>query len=447
MLCCGRRFGKSILGEDRIIGPALNGLPVAWFSPDYKSLLENWRNLCKVLRPVTARKSEQEHRLDLITGGVIEFWALDKDPECSRGRKYARVVIDEAAKVRYLMRAWLESIRANLADYEGDAWFLSTPKGRNDFWQLYQRGVIGGEKHSDDWACWKRPTGDNPFIPASEIELMRIEMGAHIASQEIDAEFLEVGGRFFHEWDEEIHTCMPLADIPHFWNFFGGLDYGTRASSPSFYFVLMAANTFGDIYALDEIYLSGKTPTEMAVAVEAVLKRNGAPPGTLIAMDWANTFPPDKPEERVGEYPVEAFWARGLNCIPAVKNRHAGWARGREVLKGRRLAEDGVIVPKFRAVKGRCSHLIRTIPLQVYDERLGHLEDLDTEQEDHPVDGWRFALMTRPGPSGPDPSPDAVAQRELDRLMELLNAPPVERGNIVAHTIAQRRSGRGKGYA
>jgi phage terminase large subunit-like protein len=98
VVCCGRRFGKTILGEDVLIGPALEGKPVAWFSPTYKMLAEVWRDLRRVLAPVTRRVSMQEHRLELVTGGLVECWSLDS-PDVARGRKYARVVVDEAAMI------------------------------------------------------------------------------------------------------------------------------------------------------------------------------------------------------------------------------------------------------------------------------------------------------------------------------------------------------------
>src|SRR5450755_566644 len=43
VLCCGRRWGKTVLGMDRLIHPALQGKPVAWFSPTNKLMADTWR--------------------------------------------------------------------------------------------------------------------------------------------------------------------------------------------------------------------------------------------------------------------------------------------------------------------------------------------------------------------------------------------------------------------
>lgn len=41
-----------------------------------------------------------------------------------------------------------------------------------------------------------------------------------------------------------------------------------------------------------------------------------------------------------------------------------------------------------------CKHFIRTIPLLQYDEH--KVEDVDTTQEEHIYDMWRYVLMSNP---------------------------------------------------
>jgi phage terminase large subunit-like protein len=139
VLQCGRRFGKTCLGENRVIETALNGQPAAWFAPTYKLLADVWRHLVWSLKSVTASVNQQEKQLRLITGGIIDCWSLDQ-PDAGRGRKYKRVVVDEAGIVRLLQESWQEAIRPTLTDLKGDAWLLGTPKGRNFFHRLYARG-------------------------------------------------------------------------------------------------------------------------------------------------------------------------------------------------------------------------------------------------------------------------------------------------------------------
>ena len=144
---------------DRLIHPALQGKPVAWFAPNYRLLAEVWRELQTRLQPVLKSFSQQDRRLELHGGGTIEMWSLGS-PDSGRGRKYATVIVDEAATVRDLEEAW-HSIRPMLTDLQGEAWFLSTPKGMNYFKALYDRGQ---DPERPDWASWQMPTGENPHI-------------------------------------------------------------------------------------------------------------------------------------------------------------------------------------------------------------------------------------------------------------------------------------------
>lgn len=194
-MCCGRRFGKTLLCRNLLMDSALAGKPVAWFAPTYKSLLPAYREMVSLLANITARKSDQERRIELITGGVLEFWSLD-DPDGCRGRAYARIVIDEAASVVHLERAWNEVIRPTLTDYQGDAWFPSTPRGLNFFHTLYQRGQDPSEA---DWASWQMPTTANPHIAASEVEAARRELPAIVFAQEYLAQFIPDGAGVFRQ--------------------------------------------------------------------------------------------------------------------------------------------------------------------------------------------------------------------------------------------------------
>ena len=190
---CGRRFGKSTLAIELLSRPALEAQPVAYFSPTYKLLIELWRQLESTLRPVIKRSNATERRMDLLTGGVIECWSMD-NPDAGRSRRYARVVVDEAGLVADLGERWQAAIRPTLADLRGDAWLMGTPKGRNFFYECYQRGL---DDMQPDWMCWQKPTSANPHIHPDEIEAMRLELTERRFAQEILAQFLDDAGGVF----------------------------------------------------------------------------------------------------------------------------------------------------------------------------------------------------------------------------------------------------------
>ena len=190
---CGRRFGKTMLGVNRCAETLRQGQPAAWFAPTYKLMIDVWADMAEKMHDEIARLNKTEMRIEFNNGAVFDMWTLD-NPDAGRGRKYKRVVIDEAAMVRNFMKAWTAGIRPTLTDLRGDAWFFSTPKGHNGFWQLYQLGL---DPNQTDWACWQMPTAANPYIDPSEIEAARQMLPERIFAQEYLAEFLEDGGGVF----------------------------------------------------------------------------------------------------------------------------------------------------------------------------------------------------------------------------------------------------------
>ncbi len=183
VLCCGRRFGKSALAVNLLIETVLTGKPAGYFAPTYKLLDGTYNECLSALEPIVARKNEHKF-IELITGGRIEFWSLENEL-AGRSRKYKRIIMDEVAFAKNLWKLWTESIRATLSDFKGDAWFLSTPKGKNDFHKLFMRGV----SQEPNWASWQMSTYDNPYIDPLEIDDAKKDLPELAFSQEYMAQF------------------------------------------------------------------------------------------------------------------------------------------------------------------------------------------------------------------------------------------------------------------
>jgi hypothetical protein len=183
VLDCGRRFGKSKLAANILSENALEGHPGAYFAPTYKLLEGTFKDILTSLQSLISRKHENQF-IELVTGGSIEFWSLE-NPLAGRSRKYKLAIIDEAAFNRNLWQSWTEAIRPTLTDLKGSAWFMSTPKGKNDFYKLWMRGQTGEQ----DWMSWQMPTISNPHIDPTEIEAARRDLPELAFKQEYLAEF------------------------------------------------------------------------------------------------------------------------------------------------------------------------------------------------------------------------------------------------------------------
>jgi hypothetical protein len=200
-LKCGRRFGKTTLIK-KLSKPALqHGQFVGIFTPTYKDVAEVWKDLNHTFFPAISKKNEQLKQIETITGGVIDFWSME-DPNSGRGRKYHRVIMDEFAKAKRNKEAWQETIRPTLTDFKGDAWFLSTPKGKNNYFYTQEQLM----KEQPDWAFFKFTTYDNPFIDPAEIDSARNQLDAITFDQEYMAEDVDLNDRpFLYAFDRSVH--------------------------------------------------------------------------------------------------------------------------------------------------------------------------------------------------------------------------------------------------
>lgn len=221
-LRCGRRFGKTTLIEE-LSSVALDGWPVGIWFPTYKDLSEVWKDIKRLYAPITLRVSEQLKQIELIVPGaqrdaksLIDFWSME-DPDSGQGRKYKRAIVDEGAKAPKLYAAWENTIRPTLTDYQGDAYIMSRPKGKNNPFYLLE------EKHKpfDNWAFFHFTSYDNctdvgGYLQRSEIEEAKLQLDDINFRQEYMAEYVDANDRpFLYAWDDNKHVIESYTPNPH----------------------------------------------------------------------------------------------------------------------------------------------------------------------------------------------------------------------------------------
>jgi phage terminase large subunit-like protein len=220
----GRRFGKSRLalnasvighGPSRVFKGIAQGVDVVWISPDYPQSRAIWR---EEIRPrfsgvdgVTLNETERSIKIE--GGGMLELRSAEAI-DGVRGRKLGGVVIDEAAFLD-LEYAWRAVIRPALADLEGWAIILSTPKLGSYFNNLCAAAEQGSLGHA--WGQFHGSTRDNARLSRSEVDELYAEYPPEStdAAQELDADLIDEHGKlfkkeYFHRYDAADRTGMVI---------------------------------------------------------------------------------------------------------------------------------------------------------------------------------------------------------------------------------------------
>lgn len=281
-LCCGRRWGKSKLAVNLLSEPAIESFPTGYFTPTYKLLEGTFAECLNALHPIISRKHENQ-KIELITGGVIEFWSLD-NPYAGRSRKYKRVIGDEIAFAKNFWEQWTESMRPTLTDLKGDAWFLSTPKGKNDFYKLFMRGKSGEE----NWASWQMSTYTNPYIDPLEIDDAKKDLPELAFNQEYLAEFSENIANPFGL--DHISRCVyPISKEP-------SVCFGVDLAKKNDWTVIVGLDKFGQVSHFQRFQKDWKQTKETII---------GLPPG-IITVDSTGAGDPIA-EEIQNARETEAF--------------------------------------------------------------------------------------------------------------------------------------------
>jgi hypothetical protein len=189
-LRAGRRWGKSTILIAIAVSDALAGKIVGVFAPTYKLLSPLFGAIALALAGVpgvSVNRSLGEIRLP--HGGQVDGWSLDHTGRAGRGRKYHRVLIDEAAfGGDELVDTFAAAVVPATLDYRGSIVEASTPNGfEGHFWEICNVREHGFVEHH-------APTSANPHLPTEEIAYLRSTLRPEVASQELDALFVDMAG-------------------------------------------------------------------------------------------------------------------------------------------------------------------------------------------------------------------------------------------------------------
>lgn len=229
VLRIGRQFGKTMMGMNQAYYWAINdsGCNIGWVSPVYKQSEKVFDEMSKAFDSSFIKTNAQKLTVG-VNHSLIQFFSSERYDNL-RGFTFDYLIVDEAAWQQE--EAWTNVLRATVLVKGKKVLFLSTPRGKNWFYNLSNLDGVDSQYKS-----FKMSSYDNPLIDPKEIDAAKYTLPDQIFRQEYLAEFLDNGSGVFME--------MPINETPlDDTVYYAGIDLG-RADD---YTVLTVINSKGQM--------------------------------------------------------------------------------------------------------------------------------------------------------------------------------------------------------
>ena len=235
VLVAHRRLGKTVLAINHLIKRAIidkkeRGF-YAYLAPFRNQAKQNaWEYLKHYTAPIPFVKvNESELSIKLPNEATIRIFGAD-NPDALRGTYFDGVVLDEVAQMKPFV--WGEIIRPALADRNGWAVFIGTPKGINLFSELYDKALALSKKEDTEWAVMLYSVDQTGVINEKELASLREEMSENEFRQEFLCDFnaandnslisvdlvREATGRHYRETEYKAAPLIFGVDVARFGN-------------------------------------------------------------------------------------------------------------------------------------------------------------------------------------------------------------------------------------
>ena len=202
--CVGRQFGKSLMAINLSLYWMINNGPckVLWIAPTYSQTSKVQKEIMQAIGASNIVKNcnYSENYITLNNGSEIIFRSAEKYDNI-RGMTVEYGILDEASFMKE--DAWKEAIRPVFMVKGKKVLFISTPKGKNWFYELFQLAK------SSDYSQYTAYTGssyDTPYIDGLEIEDAKKTLPENVFQQEYLAKFIDSGGEVFTGLDKNQFT-------------------------------------------------------------------------------------------------------------------------------------------------------------------------------------------------------------------------------------------------
>lgn len=263
-----RRQGKTYIAN--ILGQLVSLVPgchILVMSPNYnlsQISFDLQRQLLKHFDLEVAKDNAKDRVIELTNGSTIRMGSVNQ-VDSTVGRSYDFIIFDEAALADG-ETAFNVALRPTLDKAESKALFISTPRGRNNwFSRFYQRGF---NDEYPEWCSVHATWQDNPRATTEDIEEAKKTMSEAEFNQEYMADFNVFEGQI---WKFDYENCVADLSEMEFRNcdVISGLDVGFK--DPTAYLVIMFDGE--KFYVVEEYYEAEKTTEQHAQVIGEIMER------------------------------------------------------------------------------------------------------------------------------------------------------------------------------
>lgn len=255
---CGRRFGKTYLSIFTMLDKASVPNSKVWYvTSSYRAAKQIiWETLKTILLPLgyIDKVNESELTLKLVNGSSITLRGSD-NYDSLRGVGLAYLVIDEASYCEE--KAWKEALRPTLSDTGGGALFISSPSGRDWFYNLWLKGR---DENEPSWESWQFTTIEGGNVPQEEIDAARRDLDERTFQQEYEAKFVDYYGIIYYNFDRD--CSLKEWEYMQGKTLYIGIDFNVDPMS-----AVIGQRKGDDIFIFDEIVLYSSNTDEMATEI------------------------------------------------------------------------------------------------------------------------------------------------------------------------------------
>jgi hypothetical protein len=218
-----------------------------------------WDYLKNFAQPIIADSNEAELTVTLMNGAKIKLFGAD-NADAMRGLGFDGCFLDEYGDFRPSI--WGNIVRPALSDKMGWCVFGGTPKGKNQFWNIYETARL----NPAEWFLLRLPASSSGLLPPSELKAARAQLTEDQYLQEMETSFeASILGSFYgtelREAEEQGRITNiavdPVVPVHTAW------DLGYRDDTAIWWYQVVR----GEIHVIDFYSVSGANIEELAQVI------------------------------------------------------------------------------------------------------------------------------------------------------------------------------------